>query len=297
MAVNTQPIIKWSGSKRSQAGAIVARMPKEIDTYYEPFCGGCSVLYRLLQTPSIHVDRYVASDKNKDLIELWKMIRQMPDRLMNGYAYHWREFNSHGEDFNWRKDYFTEVRKCYNIGHNPIDFLFIMRTTINGMPRYNGDGAFNSSCHFSRPGIDPKTLAKVCEDWHRILRTNNVEFVCQEYDAVVPGENDLLYLDPPYGSVNRHQMYFGGIDLDKFFAWLRHQPCKWLMSFDGIRGNNDYTKPLPEDLYACHEYLDSGNSSFSRYLGKGDDERVRESLYSNYPGFQQIVVPSQANLF
>ena len=35
-----QPVIKWTGSKRSQAGKIISFMPNKIDTYYEPFVGG-----------------------------------------------------------------------------------------------------------------------------------------------------------------------------------------------------------------------------------------------------------------
>ena len=45
-----QPVIKWSGSKRSQAKDIIKYFPKEIDTYYEPFCGGASVLRALLDS-------------------------------------------------------------------------------------------------------------------------------------------------------------------------------------------------------------------------------------------------------
>jgi DNA adenine methylase len=77
-----EPIVKWSGSKRSQAESIVARMPREIDTYYEPFCGGCSVLYRLLHTPVVKVRRYIASDLNADLIALWNEIKDNPERLI-----------------------------------------------------------------------------------------------------------------------------------------------------------------------------------------------------------------------
>jgi DNA adenine methylase len=43
-----KPIIRWSGSKRNQAKEIIKYFPKNIDTYYEPFCGGASILYRLL---------------------------------------------------------------------------------------------------------------------------------------------------------------------------------------------------------------------------------------------------------
>lgn len=37
---NFQPVIKWSGSKRSQANEIIKYFPKNINTYYEPFVGG-----------------------------------------------------------------------------------------------------------------------------------------------------------------------------------------------------------------------------------------------------------------
>ena len=38
-----QPVIKWSGSKRSQANDILKFFPKQINTYYEPFCGGMNM--------------------------------------------------------------------------------------------------------------------------------------------------------------------------------------------------------------------------------------------------------------
>ena len=38
-----QPVIKWSGSKRSQASEIIKYFPKQIDTYFEPFCGGAAL--------------------------------------------------------------------------------------------------------------------------------------------------------------------------------------------------------------------------------------------------------------
>ena len=62
-----QPVIKWSDSKRSLSNDIIQYFPKEIDTYYEPFCGGCSVLYQLIHS-DIKVNRYVCSDINEDLI-------------------------------------------------------------------------------------------------------------------------------------------------------------------------------------------------------------------------------------
>lgn len=278
------PIIKWSGSKRSQAEAIVTRMPRAIDTYYEPFCGGCSVLNRLLQTTSVKVRKYIVSDVNADLIALWNEIKTNPEELIRGYAELWAVFNRHSgeDDYERKKEVFYTVRDRYNKEHSPVDFLFIMRTAINGMPRYNGEGKFNTSCHFSRPGIHPKELARICRSWSALLNVKDVQFEHRSFEEVVPDDNSLTYLDPPYMSVERHQMYFGGIDKERFFSWLGNLKGKWILSFDGKRGEEDYTYSVPKDLYKRHEYLDSGNSSFGRYLGKGKTEKVFESLYLNF---------------
>lgn len=277
-----EPVVKWSGSKRSQAQAIVSRMPYEIDSYYEPFCGGCSVLNRLLHTQIIKVKRYIASDLNADLIALWNAIKNNPEELIRGYAELWAVFNRHSgeEDFERKKEVFYTVRERYNKEHSPIDFLFIMRTNTNGMPRYNDKGEFNNSCHFSRPGIAPRRLRQILLDWSRVLNVCDVEFVCRPYQYIDPKPNDVVYCDPPYA--NTKGMYFGGIELDKFFDWLKGLKCRWLLSFDGRRGETDCTHPVPQEIYACHEYIKAGNSSFERYLGNGNVEEVFESLYMNY---------------
>jgi len=290
-----EPIVKWSGSKRSQAAEIVARMPREIATYYEPFCGGCSVLYRLLNTPSMKVSRYVASDVNRDLIGLWNMIRDYPEHLCEGYARLWEEFNSDpykderlyqwstSECYDHRKKYFANVRARYNKFPSPIDFLFIMRTVMNGMPRYNKNGKFNSSCHFTRSGINPDRLKQICMEWSRLLKEKKVEFRICSYEELSTSCQDFIYLDPPY--INTKGMYYGGIDIDNFFAWLRKQKCKWLMSFDGKAGGQDMTYDVPNDVFSYHEYIHSGHSSFRRIVSKNGHVDVMESLYGNYMPF------------
>ena len=54
-----QPVIKWSGSKRSQSQEILKYFPKNIQTYYEPFCGGCSILMALMLDEDIKVGKYI----------------------------------------------------------------------------------------------------------------------------------------------------------------------------------------------------------------------------------------------
>lgn len=270
-----EPVIKWSGSKRSQAKEILEYFPNKINTYYEPFCGGCSVLRRLLDS-NISVDNYVISDLNNDLINLWLEIKNNPNNVSEHYRKLWTELNK-DNDIQRKKEYFEMIRKRYNDFKNPLDFMFIMRTTTNGMPRYNKKGEFNNSFHVTRNGIIPDSLDKIIKEWNQKLNRSNISFICCSYEDINTNKNDFLYLDPPYA--NTKGMYFNNFKLEPFFQWLRNQTADYLLSFDGKSGNVDNTYSLPTDLYHKHVYLLSGNSSFKRTIGKSNDSIVYESLY------------------
>lgn len=271
-----QPVIKWSGSKRSQSEEIVKRIPrKEYDTYYEPFCGGCSILFQLLHS-DIKFNKYICSDKNEGLINLWNEIKNNPDEVAKQYELMWNELNI-DEDKERKKQYFYMVRDRYNKEHSPYDFMFIMRTTTNGMPRYNKNGEFNNSFHVTRNGIKPSSLHKIIKEWSTVLNKYNVEFVHQEYSKIQTKENDFIYLDPPYA--NTKGMYYGAINYEELWNWMSKQSCNYMLSFDGKSTTEDMTYEVPNYLYSKHEYLYSGNSSFRRVIGKSNKEYIEESLY------------------
>lgn len=271
-----QPVIKWSGSKRSQSETIIDKIPdKQYSTYYEPFCGGCSVLFQLLNSNK-KFNRYICSDVNSDLIALWNLIKDNPTDVINHYRTLWNELNS-CEDKGYKRDYFNMVRQRFNKEKNPLDFMFIMRTTTNGMPRYNKSGEFNNSFHITRNGINPDTLEKIILEWSSLLNKYNVEFINQSYLNISPGEYDFIYLDPPYA--NTKGMYYGTIDYEMLWNFLRNSHCDYFLSFDGKTSSIDITYNVPTDIYNTHEYLYSGNSSFRRVIGNSNKEYVSESLY------------------
>ena len=264
-----EPVIKWSGSKRSQVKEILQFFPKEIDTYYEPFCGGASVLRGLLDS-DIEVNRYVCSDISDPLISLWKKIKDDPFEICQ----YWE---TEREKFVKDKLYYYDVRTRFNKDNNCKDFLFLLRTCANGMPRWNSKGQFNTPVHHNRNGIKPETFKDICLEWSNLLNRKNVEFVCCSYEDIKPTQNDFAYFDPPYA--NTKGMYYGTIDYEKFWAYLRNLPCKYALSFDGKSGDVDNTWNVPEDIYTGHKYLLSGNSSFKRTMGKSNNSIVYESLY------------------
>lgn len=283
-----QPIIKWSGSKHTQAQSIISYIPdKEYDTYYEPFCGSCSILAYIIERERYtgKFKRFICSDLNNDLIASYNMIKENPDKVIMDYACHWSNLNKKSNSIEDKKSYFNWVREKLNREHNPSDFIFIMRTTTNGMPRYNSNGDFNNSFHVTRDGITPDKFEKIVKKWNRLLNKYDVEFICQSFENIKPGENDLVYLDPPYA--NTKGMYFGGFDSTALFTFLGTLRCDWLLSYDGIAGSKDMTVKVPEMLYKKHLFINSGNSSFRRVIGKDRKCNVLESLYLSYePEFE-----------
>ena len=272
--IKFQPIIKWSGSKRSQSEEIIKRFPKQINTYYEPFVGGASILFQLLHS-NIKVNNYICSDINEDLIKLWNDIKHNPIVLLLAYERMWNELNI-DQDLERKKQYFYDVRDRFNKEHRTEDFLFISRTTTNGLIRYNQKGEFNNSFHVTRNGIMPSKLRKIINQWSNKLNEFDVQFIHRSYEEIQTNDNDFIYLYPPYAGTKG--MYYGTIDYEMLWNWLREQPCRYALSFDGTCGKEDRTYEVPNDIYSNHEYIYSGCSSFKR-LKEQATEYVKESLY------------------
>ena len=268
-----QPVIKWSGSKRSQSEEIIKRFPKQIDTYYEPFLGGGSVLFQLMNS-NIEVNYYICSDINQDLINLWNMIKDNPSELCESYKTLWTELNTIS-DIEEKKKYYYEIREKFNKFKNPEYFMFLSRTCTNGLIRFNSKGEFNTSLHFSRPGIEPTKLEKIINQWSELLNKNNVAFICQDYTNISPQLGDLIYLDPPYA--NTRGMYYGQINYEQLWDFLSKQQASYVLSFDGKTGSKDMTYEVPRSIYDKHEYVYNGISGFGKIHNK--QEYVSESLY------------------
>ena len=264
-----QPVIKWSGSKRSQATAIKKHIP-QFNRYYEPFVGGGSMAYAV--SPSAGV----CGDLCEPLINLWRLIQSNYEELSEQYKTRWERLQNESHLV------FYEIRDNFNENHDSYDLLFLSRTCVNGLIRFNKNGEFNNSLHHTRKGIDPKRLKVILADWSE--RLQGIEFYSGDYwdTTQCVNDGDFIYLDPPY--FNTKGRYFGTIDFDRFLeylCWLNKKGVKYALSFDGKRGDTDYMVELPKDLYKRHLMLPSGNSSFKKVMDK-KSEVVYESLYLNY---------------
>jgi len=269
-----QPVIKWTGSKRYLSNEIISYFKKDIDTYYEPFIGGGSVLFNLLKQDNIKCKRYIASDINNDLITLWNDIKSNPKYIKENYKLYWQELNNE-KDILLKKEVFYKIRREFNKTRDTAKFMFLGRTSINGLIRYNSKNEFNSSLHFTRPGINPDKLNDIIDYWSNLLNKNNVEFLNRSYEKIITDSKDVLYLDPPYA--NTKAIYYGTIDYELFFKWVSEQKSQTLLSFDGKTDKKDYTFSVPEYIFDKHIYNEGKNSSFNNL--NNNEVKVKESLY------------------
>src|SRR5574344_32061 len=271
-----QPVIKYSGSKRSHAKTIISYFLRELIYYYEPVVCGASILYALLKS-YIKLERYQCSDINRDLITRLNQIKTKHIEISLRYNMMWNELKEK-VTIDDKRDYFNKIRDDYNKTHDPFDFLFWSRTSINGMIRYNKNGEFNASYHLNRDGIKPLKMDKILEEWSNLLNENRVEFICSDYKKIIPNDkNDFVYMDPPY--LNTKGLYYGAIDLDNMYSYMRGLCCGYALSFNGKVKDNDTTVKIPNDLYDEQYYMRSGNSSFRRIVTSSKDSVVYESFY------------------
>lgn len=260
------PLIKWTGSKRYIAAEIISHFPKNVSNYYEPFLGGGSVFFRLLNS-DIKIKTFNLSDKNESLIEIYKIVKDNPNQLILSYKDKW---NSLQKDPN----YFYIERDYYNKTKDPLSFYFLTRTCYNGTIRYNKNGEFNTSHHFGRPGMFPEKVKDIILYYYELMKGKDIQFECKSFETVNPeNKEDIVYLDPPY--TNTKTLYFGNISLETLISWVDALNCSWFMNINGVNSNdNEETINIQ---YTEKKAISSGNSSFSRMKGKNVD--VAEYFY------------------
>lgn len=272
-----EPVIKWSGSKRSIALMIAYLFPKG-NRYFEPFVGGGALL------PLRTCKSGIAGDIIPELIEIWKLIRDCPDLTAKEYEHRWQRLQKEGHTA------YYKIRDSFNDSRNPHDLLFLTRTCVNGLIRFNIDRKFNNSLHHTRPGISPNRLRTIICHWSTTIK--DVEFTCADYRQTLSAvtEGDIVFLDPPYGGT-RGRYIPDDFDLNSLYAELRRMNnvgAKWILTFDGSAGERSYDASPPSSLYKVRLALPTGKSPFTRLMATGLDTVV-ESVYLNFEPPAQIL--------
>ena len=250
-----KPLIKYRGGKSKEFPQYESFIPYDFETYYEPFVGGGATFFALspktsyigdINEPLINFYRDVSnrfSDLKRELSEIENIYEQ------NQSEYRTRKKDHSDERIeNANEELYYSLRDQYNgiseakYSHAAL-YYFINKTSYSGMLRFNAQGHFNVP--FGR--YEHFNTQLITQEHSQLLQRS--EIICADYEEAFrrAGQNDFMYLDPPYDCVFNdygNQTLENGFDekehrrLAQRFRELR---CRALM----IIGHT----PLTEELY------------------------------------------------
>jgi DNA adenine methylase len=185
------PVIKWVGGKTKLLPALTARMPDRFERYYEPFCGGAALFFRVAPA------RAVLADSNPDLIGLYTCLTRDVAGVIRKLEHH-RTAHSEAHYYATRTRW-NDRELSWTSADRAATFIYLNKTCFNGLWRVNRSGAFNVPIgRYTDPPICvPDALRAASSLLHRATLR------CSDYQTAVADAHrgDFIYFDPPYDPV------------------------------------------------------------------------------------------------
>ena len=265
----------YQGSKRILAAQILSLLPTEgIERLVEPFAGSAAIAvaarhYRL--APEISI-----SDVNAPLMELWRMIIDSPHELLGRYNEMW-----HAQSVD-PKAYFREVRKEFNLTHDPALLLYLLARCVKAAVRYNQKGEFSQSEDKRRLGARPSNMEARITSASSLMQGASVSVGSYEEQLLSATPQSVVYLYPPYQGTSYvpDSRYLLGLRREEFVDVLAEairRDVSFIVSYDAVTEDNRYGSPLPKELGLFHRNVIAGTSSQGTLHGRS--QVTLESLY------------------
>ena len=182
--------LNYTGGKGKLLNQILPLFPKDINTFVDLFTGGCNVAV------NVSANKIIANDLCTQVINTYKGIQnnntekaiEMIEKIIN-------EYDLSKEN----KEGYLELRKAYNDGNKEWHVLYTLLThSFNNQVRFNQKGEFNMP--FGKRNFNSKLKQKF-KDFSNAIQKKDIEFTNKNFkdlDINKLGENDFVYLDPPY---------------------------------------------------------------------------------------------------
>lgn len=272
-------LLKWIGNKQKFAHEIISYFPQDFKTYYEPFLGSGGVLGTLAPVKGF------ASDNFFPLMEIWKMLKDEPERLKECYRDRWLKV-ANGD----KVHEYESIKDSYNNNPNGADLIFLCRACYGGVVRFRKqDGYMSTPCGIHNP-ISPSSFARRVDEWHH--RVRYTEFVTADFRETMSlaGRGDLIYCDPPY-SYSQSILYgaqdFSLRSLFNEIASCKERGARVALSIDGRKksGKRLCELSLPAGLFEHEIFVNCGRSMLKRFQMEGktlESEEVHDRLLLTY---------------
>jgi DNA adenine methylase len=241
--------LRYPGGKSKALKNIIPLVP-EFDEYREPFIGGGSVFIELKQLfPNKF---YWINDISNDVYLFWKHMQN--DWIMTTTAVECLrdKYLESGHDLfdflrnprNYRTGFFDDITLAAR-------FFILNRITFSGTIDSGGYSQQAFEKRFTSSSIERLTALRKVLDYVKISNFDYSQVVAKD------GENVFIYLDPPYFSNKKSNLYGKNGDLhntfdhQKFSKFMKDINHKWLITYDDceeIRDLFGFAEIIPWEL-------------------------------------------------
>jgi len=190
-----QPFVKWVGGKRGLLSQITPLLPKEFNSYFEPFVGGGALFFELQREGKLHGKKVYLFDINSELINTYNVVKTSPAELIAKLS----EFKEkHSKEFYYevrawdRGDDFLELDEITRASR----FIYLNKTCFNGLYRVNRKNQNNVPMgSYKNPNICDSDII-----YSASYALQNATILNTSYKEVLTyaKKDDLVYFDPPY---------------------------------------------------------------------------------------------------
>jgi DNA adenine methylase len=224
----SKPLFIWAGGKKKMLKHYLPIMPKQVDTYVEPFFGGGAMFCHIVE--NYQPKKLVINDVNADIVRIYNSIKNdLPEFLVKLDSYCNVYLPMNKED---RKKYYFEVRHEHAYDYDKwseaeeaATLYFLMKTGFNGIFQINN----NTNRRYGTPaGLlnqkDKVYELDVVKWWNQALQNSEVmSGDWKECLKQVPDEdNTFVFLDPPYrDSFTSYGQTFGDDEQEKLIKYVR----------------------------------------------------------------------------
>lgn len=273
-------LLKWVGNKQRMAPQIISLFPGRWETYHEPFLGSGGVLGTLAP------EQGVGSDVLAPLMEIWRWLRDDPDRLIASYA----RYRDQIEDEETKKQVYAKALVEFNERPSGEQLVFLCRTCYGGIIRFRqADGGMSTPCGAHKP-VSSESFAERVRAWRpRVLGTN---FYCRDFRETLAeaSAGDVVYCDPPYSDSQKILYGAQAFNLHDLIACIddaKGRGVRVLMSIDGTKktGLHEVLHDFPDGLFQNEAAITVGRAMLRRFQKNGmtlEDEVVRDRLLMTY---------------
>jgi DNA adenine methylase len=271
--------LRYPGGKQKAIAKIANYLPPSFQEYREPFIGGGSVFFHILQTdPSL---TYWINDLNEELYHFWLQSKLNLTELVD-LVWDIKKNKTDGRAlFKYLAQ--ADTTKMTSL-ERAVRFFVLNRISFSGTIESGGYSEASFIGRFTNSSIDRLAALDQC------LVNTQITNLDYEHLLEQPGKDVFIFLDPPYLS-NRDSKLYGKkgnlhtfFDHKRFAQLMKDCPHQWLITYDDceeVRNNFSFA--------SIYEWkLQYGMNNYKQEKAKKGDEL----FITNYPVNQSNLMVS-----